>query len=384
MGKALGEGDSLAKVEAVVYQPELVTPSRDGQAKRLWRWLFAQSPRVLVNLALIILLTVVVVVGGLHHRELNAASHSEEPLSSLASPAISDVDEAATVYIAANVATHLELPVAEEVNQRVATVSQAAGTATTEDGELSSEPQTINTPGETSRQLQTYLVQEGDKLAEIAKQFNISTQTIIWANDISSAGDIVPNMELRILPVDGVLHRVSDEDSLGGIAGAYKVKADEIINFNDLELDGLKAGQLLIIPGGVKPELQPTGTVATSPATFAQSFSPSFNGNGYDFGWCTWHAANRRAQIGSPVPSNWGNAYQWRYNAAASGYRVGYSPQAGAVAWHRDIGGLGHVAFVERVTEKGAWLSDMNYPIWGSVTHRFVSASEFGNYNFIY
>jgi surface antigen len=60
-------------------------------------------------------------------------------------------------------------------------------------------------------------------------------------------------------------------------------------------------------------------------------------------------------------------------------------PQDGAVVYHKSIGGLGHVAFVEKVNPDGSALfSDMNYPIWGKVTYRTVPASEMGNYAFIY
>lgn len=115
------------------------------------------------------------------------------------------------------------------------------------------------------------------------------------------------------------------------------------------------------------------------------AFTPSYAGNGYDYGWCTWGAANKRAAAGRPIPSNWGNAIGWRYNAAASGYATGSAPQAGAIAYYNQLGGWGHVGYVEAVYPDGsAKFTDMNYPIWGRYTERIVPASEMGGYTFIY
>jgi surface antigen len=150
----------------------------------------------------------------------------------------------------------------------------------------------------------------------------------------------------------------------------------------------LKPGTQIVIPNGViapSPNTPSASFLAGSGSYIVNSaFRPSHGGNGYDYGWCTWHAANRRAAAGRPIPSNWGNAIGWKYNAAASGYGIGSAPQPGAVVYHNNMGGWGHVAYVERVTADGAWFSDMNYPIWGGVTERFVPASEYGSYSFIY
>src|SRR5438105_1410954 len=91
-------------------------------------------------------------------------------------------------------------------------------------------------------------------------------------------------------------------------------------------------------------------------------FSAIYGSNGYDYGWCTWWAAKRRADIGRPLPSNLGNASWWKGNALSAGMRVDHNPEAGAVASYSFIPGLGHVGFVEQVNDDGSiWISDMNY-----------------------
>ena len=80
-----------------------------------------------------------------------------------------------------------------------------------------------------------------------------------------------------------------------------------------------------------------------------------------------------------------GNAISWARAAASAGYSVDGNPRSGDVLYHRNIGGAGHVAYVEAVNGDGSLsVSDMNYPTWGRVTRRTVPASELGKYLFIH
>lgn len=96
-----------------------------------------------------------------------------------------------------------------------------------------------------------YVVEANDTLSSIAEKFDISTNTILWANDLSSGSAIKPGQELTILPVSGVLHMAKEGDTLGAIASSYNVKEDDIIVFNDLKNEeDLYIGDVLVIPGG--------------------------------------------------------------------------------------------------------------------------------------
>ena len=97
-----------------------------------------------------------------------------------------------------------------------------------------------------------YLVKEGDSPGKIAANFDISLNTVLWANNLNFNSVIKPGQELIILPVSGVIHKVKKGESLSIIASKYKASIDEIINFNDLKDEGsIQIGQELIIPGGV-------------------------------------------------------------------------------------------------------------------------------------
>jgi len=100
-------------------------------------------------------------------------------------------------------------------------------------------------------QVATYTVQEGDTLSFIAKDYGVSVNTIIWANHLKSSDDIRPGVDLKIPPVNGVIHRVTKGDTVELIAKKYSVDKDKIISFNLLPQDGnLQDGEELMIPNG--------------------------------------------------------------------------------------------------------------------------------------
>ncbi len=104
----------------------------------------------------------------------------------------------------------------------------------------------INKPGNTGR-ISVYEVRPGDTLTQIADMFDVSVNTIRWANDFS--GDIKPGQSLIILPVSGVKHLVKSGGTIKDIANIYGADAREIALFNGLTEDAkLKAGDEIIVP----------------------------------------------------------------------------------------------------------------------------------------
>lgn len=107
-----------------------------------------------------------------------------------------------------------------------------------------------------------YTVQNGDTVSTIARRFNLTVNTILWANNLSALSLIRPGDTLTILPYSGVLYTVKSGDTVAKIANRYSVSADKILSCNNLG-SGLKAGQKLIIPGAVRI----AETVAAKPAS---------------------------------------------------------------------------------------------------------------------
>lgn len=108
-----------------------------------------------------------------------------------------------------------------------------------------------------------YTVSEGDTMSSIAEKFNVSLETIAWANDISTSAKLKEGKKLVILPTSGVLHLVQKGETLGGIAELYQVSSKDIEDYNSIEDNDIFYGDLLIIPGGKKVSV-PTTSYASS------------------------------------------------------------------------------------------------------------------------
>lgn len=120
-----------------------------------------------------------------------------------------------------------------------------------------------------------YEVENGDTLSSIAQKFNISQDTIKWANDMEDKDAIKPGQKLKILPVTGVAYTVKSGDTLESIAKKFDTGSQGILDFpfNDVPDDQkVKVGQLLIVPDGVPAEARATPRpqtqiIATGPKT---------------------------------------------------------------------------------------------------------------------
>ncbi len=100
-----------------------------------------------------------------------------------------------------------------------------------------------------------YVVKPGDTVGGIASKFGISSNTVLWENDLSAYDLIRAGDKLTILPETGVRHEVTRGESLSVITNKYDVDKDKIVRANNIESeDRLSIGDKLIIPGGRKQE----------------------------------------------------------------------------------------------------------------------------------
>lgn len=299
------------------------------------------------------------------------------------------LDTLSSADIALNVAKVTNLPEKTAVANLADSMNDQL-TVTPADDIVVTQPQIIATGLKSRADIKSYIVQTGDNVPSIAAKFGVTSDTIKWTNNLTS-DNVNAGTNLTISPVNGLVYTIQASDTIDGLVGRFGVDKDKFIAFNDLESGNLPGiGQKIVMPDGrpVQSQVVARGRAGSSAASLGSiaNFQAIYGAaNGYDFGYCTWHAANRRAQAGKPLPTNLGNAISWYSIAGRAGLAVGVEPRAGAVLWHANIGGLGHVAYVESMNEDGSMLvSDMNYPIWGRVTYRTVPSSEFGNYRFIY
>ena len=322
----------------------------------------------------------------------NLSSNTSSSVSAATTESkVSSVDKAVEANVVAGLAETANLPVAANVAERSISLSVLQDVSQT-DGSIN-KPQIIDADTK-ARGITEYTVKDGENSETIAADYGITVQTLKWSNGIKDdvkAGDVV-----KILPVDGIIHTVADGETIEGIAEKYGSNSDLITTFNDLELGGLEKDTSVIVPSGIlpeteRPEYEAPAAAAVESSTSSTSVQSSYRsnmsasvGNKYAYGYCTWYAYERRAQIGRPIGSYWGNATSWAASGAASGLVVNRTPAVGAIM--QNGGGYGHVAIVESVNSDGSiTISEMNGPAgWNVIGTRTISAGSVGSYNYIH
>lgn len=124
-------------------------------------------------------------------------------------------------------------------------------------------------------QISLYVVHKGDTLPAIAKMFDVSVNTIRWANNISGS-TISVGQTLVILPISGIQHTVKSGDTLVSIAKLYKGDLTEILQYNNLSKDSkLAVGDTVFIPDGDITNVSSGSGTVIGPKT---SSYPSYSG----------------------------------------------------------------------------------------------------------
>jgi LysM repeat protein len=129
-----------------------------------------------------------------------------------------------------------------------------------------------------NNQISVYIVRPGDTLADIATMFDVSVNTILWANDMTRSSTLKTGQTLVILPMTGVLHTVVKGDTLNTIAKKYGGDITEIAGFNDLNpKDKLVVGDTIMIPDGqVSSSIRPSANSSTS-KLITSAGGPAYN-----------------------------------------------------------------------------------------------------------
>ncbi len=117
---------------------------------------------------------------------------------------------------------------------------------------------------EKRRSIIEYSVKDGDTYSQIAEFHNISLNTLLWANALTTRSKPKIGDKLVILPINGILYFVKKGDSVGKIAKTYKSNSEDIAIFNELDDEQtLYSGDAIIVPDGKMPTRQTAVAIAT-------------------------------------------------------------------------------------------------------------------------
>lgn len=175
-----------------------------------------------------------------------------------------------------------------------------------------------------------YIAQEGDTLSSIAKKFGISTDTIRWANNLTSDNLSVGDT-LKIPPVTGIVHKVVKGETVYTIAKKLDTNPQAIVDFPfnefaDPQTFSLVEGQMLIVPDGIKPAEKPTAPrrryLASGPVAFSGS-GVAWPAQGYISQFYSWYhpGVDIAGSVGDPVVAATSGVVSQVYT---SGWHGGY------------------------------------------------------------
>lgn len=174
-------------------------------------------------------------------------------------------------------------------------------------------------------QIRIHIVRQGETLGEIAEMFGVSTNTIIWANDLRNTS-IQEGQELLILPISGVRHIIKSGDTLQSIAKSYKANLDDILSYNDLSTGSkIKIGDVIIIPNGIigaSANIKSSLTqISSSLPTYSGYYLRPITGGRKSQGIHGYNAVDLAAPAGTPIMAS---AEGVVIIAKTSGYNGGY------------------------------------------------------------
>lgn len=342
-----------------------------------------RSALVILNVIMLVTIGAFALQGAGGDQTLNRAASNATDTTTAGQP----LDQISSADIAANAAKLLNLTETTAVNNQADSVAAELAVSTA-DSTVIAKPQAVVTTFASRKDIKTYVTQSGDTVSSIAAKFNVTSDSVMWSNNLNG-NTLNAGLKLFIPPVNGIVYTVKSGDTVDSLASKYRANKDQIIEVNDIELSGLKVGEQILIPNGQ----QPAPVLAARAAPAVAVYGPY---NGYDYGFCTWYVANRRAEYGNPVPQNLGNASTWDDRAAGMGLMVNKTPAVGAAAVTSQRG-AGHVAFVEAVNADGSiWISEMNSygqrsmtdssstGGWGVKDWKLVPAGAAASYNYIH
>jgi murein DD-endopeptidase MepM/ murein hydrolase activator NlpD len=97
----------------------------------------------------------------------------------------------------------------------------------------------------------TYTVQKGDTIGDLAAAFGLSPDTLISANNIKNTRLLQIGQTLKVPNQDGIFYAVKTGDTLESIAEKYKTEPQAIRIVNELFSDAINPSTAIFVPGGL-------------------------------------------------------------------------------------------------------------------------------------
>lgn len=255
----------------------------------------------------------------------------------------------------------------------------------------------------------SYEVRLWDSIASIAEKFWVSRNTVLWANNMDYARNLIVWEKIRVPSATWYLYKVKPGDRIEKIARDYKITVEAIEKQNWITNGYLIAWKEILLPGASKlvpvvekPKVtnnsKNSGKTQTSSKNTNTKKSTWWASEYTSTSWAyklTWRQPQWRfvwwnctRYVGQYKNVNWWwNANQWIKNARAKGHKTWYTPEPWAIVqfswrWYNPI--YWHVWIVIDVTSTHIIVSDMNYRRINEVTVRKIPKNDASIDGYIY
>ena len=102
----------------------------------------------------------------------------------------------------------------------------------------------------------SYTVESGDTISEIARKYDRSQDSIISCNNIERARLLQIGTRLLIPNMNGIMHRITDTDTLEKLSVTYHIPEEQIREANSIEEDGSLPDDKVFIPEAKLPSIE--------------------------------------------------------------------------------------------------------------------------------
>lgn len=263
-----------------------------------------------------------------------------------------------------------------------------------------------------SSKILTYTVNSWDTLDSIAKKFEISKDSILWANNLESWKEPKVWIELRFPSVSWIIHKVNKWETISYLAAKYEIDEARLIQENGLSREAwIRYWQEIILPWAeqieeviVEEKIEPAKVLATKDSTKVLAKKETTkkkvinktnskktnnskvvaNSSKYNLvrrapkhTFYRWNCTRFVAQYKNV--NWWGNAKEWFANAKRKGHSTWYTATTWSIIvfhwrWYNPV--YWHVWIVTEVSWNNLIIADMNYRRLWEVTYRKVSAND--------
>jgi LysM repeat protein len=93
-----------------------------------------------------------------------------------------------------------------------------------------------------------YIVERGDTLESIGRQFNLPWRYVVWSNPVLRHIPLTVGWPIKLPPVPGVVVEVRNGETPLSLAAAYGVDVSTLLGFNGIRGPQLMPGSVLVVP----------------------------------------------------------------------------------------------------------------------------------------